>query len=57
MKQVKFLEERFTLLSVISEIKSDMLTFTDSKTVETLLFGDTLFNQFDNNRILNATIT
>ena len=25
--------------------------------VKTLLFNDTLFNQFDNNKILNATIT
>ena len=27
-----------------------------SKIVETLLFGDTLFNQFNNNRIFNAPI-
>ena len=34
-----------------------MLACTDSKNVEALLFRDTLFNQFDNNKILNETIT
>ena len=48
--------ERTTLLSEMPEINSGILTCTDSKIVETLLFGDALFNQF-NNRILNATIT
>ena len=39
------LEERTTFLSQISEINSDILTITDSKIVENLLFGDTfLFN-------------
>lgn len=36
---------------------SEILTCTDSKIVETLLFGDTLFNQFDSNINLNATNT
>ena len=36
---------RTTFLSQISEINSDILTFTDSTIVENLLFGDTfLFN-------------
>ena len=34
-----------------------MLTCTDFKKVEILLFGDNLFNQFHNNRILNAVNT
>ena len=53
----KFLGERTTLLSEISKSKSDILTCTDSEIVETLMLGDTLFTQFDNKRILNATIT
>ena len=53
----KFLGERTTLLSQIPKIKSDILICTDSEIVETLMFGDTLFTQFDNKRILSATIT
>ena len=51
------LDERTCLLCEISEINSKILICTNSKIVETLLFGDTLFNQFDNKGIFNATIT
>ena len=51
------MEERTTLLSKISQINSDILTCTESEITEALLFGDNLFNQFDNNRILNTAIT
>ena len=50
------LEERTTLLSKISEINGDILTCTDYKIVENLLFGKTFFNLLENSRILNATI-
>ena len=43
------LEKRTSPLSKISEINSDILACTDSKTVETLLFDDTLFNRFGKN--------
>lgn len=33
------------------------LTCNDFKLVEIIMFGDTLFNHFDYNRILNTAIT
>ena len=43
MKWLKFLQSK------LSEINSDILTCNDAKTIETLPFGDNLFNQFDKN--------
>ena len=44
-------------LGKISEINSHILTCTDSKIVETLLFDDALFNCFDENATYKAKIT
>ena len=43
-------------MSEISEINSDILTCIDFKIVATFLFGDTLFNHFDNNKIFNESL-
>ena len=43
--------------SKLSEINSDILTCTDAETIETLPFGDNVFNQFNNNRVLDPTTT
>ena len=51
-----FMEWRNTLLSKISEINSELITRNDLAFIETLLFGDNSFSQFDNSRILDATI-
>ena len=50
------MEEITTFHSENSKINSDLLTCSDSEIVETLLFGNILFNQFDNNRIVDDTI-
>ena len=50
------MEWRNTLLSKISEINSELITRNDLAFIETLLFGDNSFSQFDNSRILDATI-
>ena len=47
MKWLKFPQSK------LSEINSDILTCTDAKTIETLPFGDNVFNQFNNNRVLD----
>ena len=47
---------RNTLLSEISEINSELITRNDLALTETLLFGDNSFSQYDNSRILDATI-
>ena len=47
---------RNTLLSKISEINSELITRNDLALIETLLFGDNSFSQYDNSRILDATI-
>ena len=47
---------RNTLLIVISEINSELITHNDLVFIETLLFGDNSFCQYDNARILDATI-
>ena len=44
---------RNTLLSVIPEINSELITRNDLAFTETLLFGDNSFSQYD---ILDATI-
>ena len=50
------MECRNTLLSKISEINIELITRNDLALIETLLFGDNSFSQFDNSRILDATI-
>ena len=52
-----FLEERTNLLSELYTYNSDALTQTYAKTIDTLLFGNILFHQFENNRICIAAIT
>ena len=51
-----FMECRNTLLSKISEINSELIARNDLALTETLLFGDNSFSQYDNSRILDATI-
>ena len=50
------MECRNTLLSKISEINSELISRNDLALIETFLFGDNSFNQYDNSRILDATI-
>ena len=50
------MECRNTLLSEISEINSELITRNDLALIETLYFGDNSFGQYDNSRILDATI-
>ena len=50
------MECRNTILSKISEIDSDLITRNDLALIGTLLFGDNAFNQYDNSRILDATM-
>ena len=40
----------------MSEIDSELITRDDLALIETLLFGDDSFSQYDNSRILDATI-
>ena len=47
---------RKTLLSKNSEINSELITRNDLALTETLLFGDNSFSQYDNSRILDASI-
>ena len=56
MECSNFMECRNTLLSKISEINSELITCNDLALIETLLFGDNSFSQYDNSRILDATI-
>ena len=37
-------------------MNSDLITRKDLALIETLLFGDNSFSQYDNSRILDATI-
>ena len=50
------MECRNTLFNKISEIKSGLIARNDLVLIETLLFGDNSFTQYDNSRILDATI-
>ena len=50
------MECRNTLLSKISEINSELISRNDLALIETFLFGDNSFSQYDNSRILDATI-
>ena len=43
-------------MSKISEDNSDLITLDDLALIETLLFGNDSFSQYDNSRILDATI-
>ena len=52
----KFVNERRILLSTIGNINYKLLENTDSNLTQTLLFGNTLFDITDNNKILNAII-
>ena len=51
-----FMECRNNLLSKISEINSELITRNGLVLIETVLFGDNLFSQYNNSRILDATI-
>ena len=51
-----FMECRNTLLSEISEINSELITRNDLVLIETFLLGNNSFSQYDNSRILDATI-
>ena len=53
---LKLMECTNTLLSKISEVNSDLITHDDLVLSETLLFDDNLLSQYDNSRILDATI-
>ena len=50
------MECRNNLLSKISENNSDLITRNDLALIETLLFGENSFSQYDNSRIFDATI-
>ena len=50
------MECRNTLLSKISDINGDLITRNGLALIETLLFGDNSVSQYDNSRILDATI-
>ena len=49
------MECRNTLLSKISEINGELITH-DLTLIEILLFGDNLFSQCNNSRILHAAM-
>ena len=51
-----FMECRNTLLKKISEINSELITRNDLELTETLLVGDNSFSQYNNSRILAASI-
>ena len=50
------MECRDTLLSKISETNSELITRNDLALIETFFFGDNWFSQYDNSRILDATV-
>ena len=50
------MECRNPFLSKISEINRDLMTRNNLGLTETLLLGDNSFSQYDNSRILDATI-
>ena len=51
-----FNDERYTLLSTLNNIHRKLLELTKSSLPQTLLLGNTLFDQGKNTRILNATV-
>ena len=50
------MECRNTLLSKISEINGELISHNDLTLTEILLFGDNLFSQCNNSRILHAAM-
>ena len=50
------MECRKTLLSKIFKSNSELITRNYLALIETLLFGDNSFSQYNNSRILDATI-
>ena len=50
------MECRNTFLNKISEINSYLITHNGLALIETLLFDDSSFNQYNNSRISDATI-
>ena len=50
------MECRNTFLSKISEINRDLMTRNNLALTETLILGNNSFSQYDNSRILDATI-
>ena len=50
------MECRKTLLSKIFTSNSELITRSYLALIETLLFGDNSFSQYNNSRILDATI-
>ena len=51
-----FNDERYTFLSTLNNIDCSLLELTKSSLLQTLLYGNTLFDKEKNTRILNATI-
>ena len=51
-----FNDELYTLLSTLNDIDCTLLELTKSSLLQTLLYGNTLFDQEKNTSILNATI-
>ena len=51
-----FNDERYTPLSTLNNIDYKLLELTKSSLLQTLLYGNTLFNKEKKTRILNATI-
>ena len=51
-----FVECISTFLSKISEANSELITRNNLALIETLLFGDNSFSQYDNSRVLDATM-
>ena len=51
-----FMECRDTLLSKMSEINSHLITCNNLALIETLLFGDNSLSQYNNSRILDASM-
>ena len=49
-------DERYTLLSTLNNTDPTLLELTKSSLLQTLLYGNTLFDKEKNTRILNATI-
>ena len=51
-----FNDERYTLLSTLNNFDYKLLELAKSSLSQTLLYGNTLFDEEKNTRILNATI-
>ena len=51
-----FNDERYTLLNTLNNVDCKLLELTKPSLLPTLLYGNTLFDEEKNTRILNATI-